>query len=156
MKLTQLIAAATTAAVLGTAGVSVAGAVSSSSTNPAHTTTATAATAATKTASGTTARRHRALRRRIARRAEILAAKTIGIKPRELAREIKAGKTIAAVATAHNVAPQTVIDTLVAAGTKKIEAAKTADKITAARATALEQKLPARAAAFVNNAHPAS
>jgi cobalamin-dependent methionine synthase I len=85
------------------------------------------------------------------RHAVELAAQTIGIDAKDLASELRAGKSIAEVATAHNVDPQTVIDALVNAATTKIEAAKNAGKITAERAAAIEQKLPELVSKLVNH-----
>jgi uncharacterized protein (DUF433 family) len=52
-----------------------------------------------------------------------IAAKAIGIDAKDLASELKAGKTVAQVAQEHGVDPQKVIDALVDAGTKRLEAA---------------------------------
>ena len=82
---------------------------------------------------------HRARRRGVQ-----LAAKTIGITPRALAQQLRAGKSIADVANEHNVNAQTVITALVDAATKQIHAAQAAGKITAAQATKLEANLPTR------------
>ena len=94
-----------------------------------------------------------ARRRRVVRRAVVASAKTIGIKPLELAKELRAGKTIAEVATAHGVQPQTVIDALKTAATAKIEKAEGAGKITAERATKLEARLDKIVPKFVNDWH---
>jgi transposase-like protein len=80
-------------------------------------------------------------------------AKTIGIKPLELAKELRAGKTIAEVATEHGVQPQTVIDALKTAATAKIEKAKAAGKITPERAAKLEARLDKIVPKFVNDWH---
>jgi hypothetical protein len=71
-----------------------------------------------------------------------------------LMKEVRAGKTIAQVATAHNVDPQRVVDALVQAAKQKIEAARTAGKITAERAAKLEEGATARIAKLVNEWHP--
>jgi NAD(P)-dependent dehydrogenase (short-subunit alcohol dehydrogenase family) len=52
-----------------------------------------------------------------------IAAKAIGIDAKELATELKSGKTVAQVAQAHGVDPQKVVDALVSAGTKRLQAA---------------------------------
>jgi uncharacterized protein (DUF433 family) len=52
-----------------------------------------------------------------------IAAKAIGIDAKDLAAELKAGKTVAEVAQDHNVDPQKVIDALVDAGNKRLQAA---------------------------------
>ena len=144
MKLTAIIATATTAAVLGTAGVSIAGAATTSgSTKPDSSASATAPKAG-----------HPRARRAIARHAFLLSAKTIGVSPAELLKDLQSGQTIAQVATAHNVQPQTVIDALVKAADARIEKAKANGKISADRAAKLEAKVPTLAANFVNNPHP--
>jgi len=149
MKRTHIIATATTAAVLGTAGISIAGATTSGTgTSPKS-----SVSAGTEAGGKHSVRRNR-LRRIVVRRAVAVAADTIGIPAKDLVKELRDGKTIAEVATAHNVDPQRVIDAIVKAATDKIEAAKTAGKITAERAAKLEAQLPALVARFVNEWHP--
>jgi hypothetical protein len=147
MKLPQIIAAAVTAAVLGTAGVSVAGAVGGTGgSSPAVFATQSATQATTTAAPAAGASRvRRALRGGLA-----LAAQTIGITPKALRAELKSGKSIADVATAHSVPPKTVINTLITAGDKRIENLKDSGKISAARAARLEQKLPVAVTKLVN------
>jgi len=149
MRFTKTIASASVAAVLGVAGVSVAGAASSSGPS-IPTTSPTASATATKKAVPP------AVRRRLRRAGVKLAAKTIGITPADLVKELRAGKTIAAVATEHGVQPQAVIDALKAAATKRIEAAKAAGKITAERAARLEHWFDLAIPKFVNDWHPKS
>jgi uncharacterized protein (DUF433 family) len=149
MRFTKTIASASVAAVLGVAGVSVAGAASSSGPS-VPTTSPTASATATKKAVPP------AVRRRLRRAGVKLAAKTIGITPADLVKELRAGKTIAAVATEHGVQPQTVIDALNAAATKRIEAAKAAGKITAERAARLQHWFDVAIPKFVNDWHPKS
>ena len=141
MKLTTIIASATTAAVLATAGVAVAGAANTGSTSkPA----AVATEMATKAGM-------RGVLHKFAKRGFVLAAKTIGITPKELAQEVKSGKTIAQVATEHGKNPQDVINAIVAAGNQRIQAST---KLSADRKATLEAKLPTVVANFVNNWHP--
>jgi uncharacterized protein (DUF433 family) len=149
MRFTKTIASASVAAVLGVAGVSVAGAASSSGPS-IPTTSPTASATATKKAVPP------AVRRRLRRAGVKLAAKTIGITPADLVKELRAGKTIAAVATEHGVQPQAVIDALKAAATKRIESAKAAGKITAERAARLEHWFDLAIPKFVNDWHPKS
>jgi uncharacterized protein (DUF433 family) len=149
MRFTKTLASVSVAAVLGVAGVSVAGAASSSGPLSA-TTSPTASATATKKAVPAS------VRRRLRRAGVKLAAKTIGITPADLVKELRAGKTIAAVATAHGVQPQTVIDALKAAATKKIEAAQAAGKITAERAARLQHWFDLAIPKFVNDWHPRS
>ena len=158
MRFTKTIASASVAAVLGLAGVSVAGAASTSSTEGSSaTTTRTAAAAAPKAdaqrpAADKGARKVR--RRHFLRRGVALAAKTIGIKPADLVNEVRAGKTIGEVATAHGVQPQAVIDALKTAATARIDKAAAAGKITSERATRLKTRLDTAVPKLVNEWHP--
>ena len=149
MRFTKTLAFVSVAAVLGVAGVSVAGAASSSGPSPATTSPSASATATKKAVPAS-------VRRRLRRAGVKLAAKTIGITPADLVKELRAGKTIAAVATAHGVQPQAVIDALKAAATKKIEAAQAAGKITAERAARLQHWFDLAIPKFVNDWHPRS
>jgi transposase-like protein len=135
MKLTHIIASATTAAVLGTLGVSIAGATSTQVDSP--TTTA---------AADDTARRPGV---RLLAGAFATAAESIGITPRELRDELRDDASIAAIASAHGVDPQTVVDALVTAGSEKIEAARAAGRLSDERAAKLTDALPDRAEQFV-------
>jgi uncharacterized protein (DUF433 family) len=137
MKLSGILATCTTAAVLATAGVSVAGAAS----NPG-----TATTVRTENV----AKAHPKAARRTAIAGVRAAAKAIGIKPADLAQELKAGKSLAEVATAHGKTPQSVVDALVAAATKRINAAHDAGRISDERAASALEKLSARATSAVN------
>ena len=152
MRFTKTIASASVAAVLGVAGVSVAGAASSAGSPQPAAPATTAAATATETTKQTGPASVR--RRRLVRRAIAVAAKTIGISSADLVKELRAGKTIAAVATEHGVQPQAVIDALKAAATAKIEAAEAAGKITAERATRLEHRLDTLIPKLVNDWHP--
>ncbi len=149
----QLIASATTAAVLATGGVSIAGAVNGSGSSPARSGTAVAPTAATSAPSVAPTARHPRVRR-LLRHAVVIAARTIGITPAQLRDEVRSGKTIGEVAQAHGVAPDTVVNALVDAATKRIEAARAAGRISAARATKLEGRVRERATKFVTSWHP--
>jgi hypothetical protein len=83
-------------------------------------------------------------RKRVARRAAVIdtAASAIGVSADDLRSDLRAGQSIADVATAHHVAVQHVVDALVTAAKAKIDAAVKAGKLTPARAAALEQRLP--------------
>ena len=156
MNVTQIIASATVAAVLGTAGYAVAGAASGSSATPTPLPTA-VTTTASRTTAGTgaaTAKGTGRVRRRIIAGALKVAAQTIGVTRKALVQQLRAGKTIADVATEHNVQPQAVIDAITQAATTKIEAAQTAGKITAKRAEKMEARLPTIVPKFVNSWHP--
>jgi uncharacterized protein (DUF433 family) len=156
MRFTKTIASASVAAVLGLAGVSVAGATSGTgASQPAASTVASGASGAHTGARAEPAARKaaRAVRRRRLRRAGALAAKTIGITPADLLKELRAGKTIAAIATEHGTQPLAVIDALEAAATAKIEAAKAAGKITTDRAAKLEARFAKVIPKLVNDWH---
>jgi hypothetical protein len=157
MKLRTLITTATTAAVLSTAGVAIAGATGSSSPASSSTSsTVAASTAAPKAGAATAAHAHRRARRRhrirVFVRTTVLA--TIGIDRPTLRSELRSGKTIGEIATAHNVDPSAVVNALVTGATTKLDAAANAGKITTERAQKIEAKLPARAEKFVNSWHP--
>jgi uncharacterized protein (DUF433 family) len=133
----KLIAAVTTAGLLivGTAGV--AGAADSTPT--------------TKAPASASAPAHRgALGKGRLVAAVKIAATTIGVEPKELGQEIKAGKSVADVAKSHNVDPQKVIDAIDAAADKKVDEAVTAGKIDAARAATIKAKVPTRVTKLVN------
>jgi uncharacterized protein (DUF433 family) len=141
MYITKLIATATTAAVLGTAGVSIAGAATNSGGSQPS--------AASATTQPNRAGR-RALVKQFGKHALELAAKTIGVKPADLVKALKDGQSIADVANAHNVQPQTVIDALVQAADAKIDASK----LSADRKAKAKERVPTAVANFVNNPHP--
>jgi uncharacterized protein (DUF433 family) len=82
------------------------------------------------------------------------AATTIGVSPQDLAGQIRAGKTVAAVATEHNVDPAGVVNAVVAALTQQIDQAVAQGKIDGNRADQAKQKLPAFANRFVNETKP--
>lgn len=83
------------------------------------------------------------------------AATAIGITTAQLQAELTAGKTIAAVAKAHNVDTATVISTLVADENAEIDAAATAGRITAAQATQMKTQTTQRVTDMVNGVRPA-
>lgn len=78
-------------------------------------------------------------------------ADAIGISLTQLQTEEKAGSTIAAIAKAHSVDAQKVIDTLVAAENKEVDAAVTAGTITKAQGDTEKANQVARITAEVNN-----
>jgi len=146
MRFTKTIATASVAAVLCLAGA----ASTTPTTKPGTSATAPAAKPDVNKPGKVAA----ALRRRIRREAGVLAAKTIGINPADLRKELVSGKTIATIATDHDVSPQTVINTLVTAANKKIDAAVSAHKITAARGAKLEARVDKAIPKIVNDWHP--
>ena len=162
MRFTKTIASATVAAVLGIAGVSVAGATANAGSAPATAATTVAATgttpantAQTPALTGKAARKaaRKARRKHFRRQAAAIAAKTIGITPADLVTELKAGKTIADIATEHGSSAQAVISAIEAAGTAQINAAQAAGKITAARAAKMTTRLDTRVPKIVNTWH---
>ena len=72
-------------------------------------------------------------------------AKAIGISEADLQTALTGGQTVAAVAKAHNVALQVVIDALVADGQSELDAAVKAGTITQAQADAGKANLVQRA-----------
>jgi hypothetical protein len=158
MKLRTVIITATTAAVLATSGVALAGATGTStptSPTPAAVTNATTGDgAAAPKASTPATRRHRQRRHRVRALVRKVVIETIGIDRATLRLELRRGQTVADIATANHVDPQTVIDALVAAATAKLDAAASAGRITTERAQAIEARLPVRVTKFVNSWHP--
>jgi hypothetical protein len=143
MNLRTAIISATTAAVLATSGVALAGAAGgSASSSPAPAASASASTAALPTAAAPAPARHAVI------------AGTVGIDRKTLRHDLLAGETIAAIASAHGVDPQTVVTALVTAATTKLDAAAQAGRITAARAHRIEQRLPDRINKLVTTWHP--
>jgi hypothetical protein len=154
MKLRTVITTATTAALLSTAGVAIAGAASSSSGSSPSVTTSTAA--AQPATAAKPANAHRRVRRHHRIRAFVrkVVLETIGIDRPTLRSELRSGKSIGEIATAHNVEPSAVIDALVTGATTKLDAAAGAGKITTERAQKIEARLPARFTKLVNSWHP--
>jgi hypothetical protein len=89
-------------------------------------------------------------RRAAARGAAKVAAEAIGIPVEDLGAEVKAGKSLTEIATAHGVAPQTVSDALIAAANTRIDQAVTNGKLTAERATEVKAKVPERVAKLMD------
>jgi hypothetical protein len=154
MKLRTVITTATTAALLSTAGVAIAGATGSSSGTSPSATVSTAAPKAANAAQPAHAHRRARLRHRIRVFVRKVVLETIGIDRPTLRSELRSGKTIGEIATAHGVEPSTVIDALVTGATTKLDAAASAGKITTERAQKIEAKLPARFTKLVSSWHP--
>jgi hypothetical protein len=114
----KLIAAVTTAGLLivGTAGVA----------------SAADSTPTTKAPAATSGKAHRRLGKGRLVAAARIAATTIGVEPKALGEEIKAGKSVAEVAKSH------------------IDEAVTAGKLDATRAATIKEKVPTRVAKLVN------
>jgi urease alpha subunit len=119
-----------------------------------------AANAATPTAS-TTAPSHagkgsvkawlRSHRKELRKAGLDISAKTIGVTPQALRDDLKAGNSIAGVATQHSVSPQTVINALVSAADSQVNQAVSAHKLTSTQASKIEAKIPGRVTKIVNH-----
>ena len=77
-------------------------------------------------------------------------ATAIGISEADLQTALSSGQTVAAVATAHSVAPQKVIDALVTYGLNELAAQVKAGTITQAQADAQKAAVTQRATDQVN------
>jgi len=80
-----------------------------------------------------------------------VAAKAIGITEADLTTALDGGQTMAAVAKAHTVDPQKVIDALVADGQSELAAAVKAGTMTQAQADAEKAEVTQRATDQVND-----
>jgi DNA polymerase IIIc chi subunit len=94
--------------------------------------------------------RHPIARARVAKAEFDVAAKTIGISPADLRTAVKGGQTVAQVAQAHNVQPQTVIDAVVNDLTAKAQARPGWAKLTDAQKTTFTTNTRTRITAWVN------
>ena len=82
--------------------------------------------------------------RRELRRAGLdISAKTIGITPQTLRADLKAGNSVAGVATEHGVNPQNVVNALVSAADGLVSRGVSAGKLTSTEAAKIEARLPA-------------
>jgi len=79
-----------------------------------------------------------------------ISAKAIGITPQALRSDLKAGNSIAGVASQHGVNPQTVINDLVNAADSQINQA-VPGKLSSTQAQKIEARLPARVTKVVNH-----
>jgi len=93
----------------------------------------------------------RSHRKEIRKAGVTISAKTIGVTPQVLVTDLKAGNSIAGVATQHGVSPQTVVNALVSAADSRINQAVTNGKLTAAEASVIEARLPARVTKAVDH-----
>ena len=82
-----------------------------------------------------------------------VAAATIGVKPAELRSDIKAGQSVADVATAKGVSVDSVVNAVVSDASAKIDQAATNGKLTQAQADAAKAKLPTLVTKLVNAHH---
>jgi uncharacterized protein (DUF433 family) len=90
-------------------------------------------------------------RRRFARDAIAVSAKTIGVTPASLVQSLAHGQSVAQVASAHSVDPQTVVGALVKAGDTRIDQLVANHHLSADRAAKLKARLPQLATRFVNH-----
>lgn len=134
---TKLIASATvgTGLVLGALGIGAVGLEAAGAQTPA----------ATADAAG-----HGKLVKHLARQEGKVAADTIGISGKDLRADLKSGQSIADVATSKGVDVSKVESAIVGDVTAKLDKAVTNGKLTQDRATAIEQRLPARVDKLVN------
>ncbi len=95
-------------------------------------------------------RRARAFRKALRRGVVKTSAKAIGVTPKELVAGLKGGRSIAQLAQAKNVEPQTVITAIVNAGSAKVDAAVKSGRINAAKAAKIKQRLPQLVEKVVN------
>jgi len=93
----------------------------------------------------------KAHRKGLRRAAVAISASTIGITPKALVAELKSGKSIAQVATEHNVTSDTVVGALTKAADAKVAQAVAAHKLTQAQADKIDAALPARITKLVNH-----
>ena len=89
-------------------------------------------------------------RKEIRKEAIESAAKTIGIPADELRADLKAGQSVAEVATAKGVDPQAVVSAWVTGADAKIDQAVTDGKLTQAQADKAKAKVPTIAAKLVD------
>ena len=114
------------------------------------TTQAAPTTPSTGTGTGTGVGKLREHRRAVAKAVLKDAAGVIGIQPKELFTDLKGGQSIADVATAHNVAPQAVIDKLVTDADARLDKAVANHKITQEQADKAKAKMTDRVTKIVN------
>jgi hypothetical protein len=81
--------------------------------------------------------------RRLLHHELVVAAGLIGVTPAQLRTDLKAGQTVDQVAQSKGVATDTVVNGLVKDATTRINAAVAKGRLTQARATTLEGRLPA-------------
>jgi hypothetical protein len=154
VKLTAAITGAVVAAgavialMLGT--VTAIAASPTASTQPAATSAATSQPSSSTSTGGTSTAPNNPFGRNETVSDLSVVAAAIGISEADLQTALSGGKTIAAVATAHSVAPQKVIDALVTDGLNELAADVKAGTITQAQADAQKAEVTQRATDQVN------
>lgn len=83
-------------------------------------------------------------------------AKTLGVKPRELATGLCSGQTVAQLASQHGKTTQDVITALVKAADQRIDQAVKAGKIDATKAAQRKSKVEATVTARVDSFKPSA
>jgi len=89
----------------------------------------------------------------VARHVAGISAKTIGITPGTLVGGLRSGQSIADVAQAHNVSPQTVVNALVQAADTRIGRAVDNHKLTQSEGAEIEAALPGALTKVVDHVH---
>ena len=95
----------------------------------------------------------RAHRKAVARDTVKISAETIGVTPKGLVTTLRSGQSIAQVARANSVDPQTVVQALVQAADTKVSNAVAKHTLTQAQATKIEAALPGAVTRLVNHVH---
>jgi hypothetical protein len=132
-------------------GAALLGSVATAGVASASTPTA-AVTATAPTGSHAAAKAWLKAHRRQLRKAGLaISAKAIGVTSKELATELRSGKSIAQVAGEHNVSAQTVVTDLTTAADAKINQAVTDHKLTATQAAKINAALPGLLTKAVNH-----
>jgi hypothetical protein len=85
-----------------------------------------------------------------------IAAKTLGVKPRELVTGLCGGQTVDQIASQHGKSTQDVIAALVKAADARIDQAVKSGRIDAAKATQRKGSVEARVTARVNSFKPST
>ncbi len=84
----------------------------------------------------------RAHRKELRKAGLTISAKAIGITPQALAADLKAGNSIAGVASQHDVNPQTVVTALVSAADARVDQAVNAGRLTSTQGSNIGSRLP--------------
>jgi LAS superfamily LD-carboxypeptidase LdcB len=85
-----------------------------------------------------------------------VSAKTIGVKPRDLATALCGGQTLEAVASQHGKSAPDLVTALVKAADQRIDKAQQSGKVDAAKASTLKASAQARVTKLVSSYHPSA